>query len=402
MSPLASGRSAMGAVLGAQFFTSLADNALLIVAIGLLLERAAPAWMTPALPICLYVSYVALAPYAGVLADAFPKGRVMLLANAVKLGACLLLAAGLHPLMAFGAIGVIGVSYGPAKYGILAELVQPAELVKANAWIEMSTVAAIIGGTALGGLLLAPAFAIGPHSATLAIVAMYSVSVLFAAAIPTGAASRFEIGVRAAGFRRAFAMLWRDPEGRISLAVTSLFWAVAAALQFLVIQWAGTVLGLALSGSVLLQCFLAVGMVAGSAGVARYVSAARAMAVLPMGVALGAAILAMTLVSSLWLACAMLFLTGIVAGIVLVPMNTLLQQRGAALMAPGVSIAVQSFNENLASLVFLAAYGALLVLDAPVRAILASFGVLVIALVLLIMRWHRAGARASGLAGQRS
>ncbi len=402
MSQLASGRSAMGAVLGAQFFTSLADNALLIVAIGLLLERAAPSWMTPALRICLYVSYVVLAPYAGVLADAFPKGRVMLLANAVKLGACLLLAAGLHPLLAFGAIGVVGVSYGPAKYGILAELVPPAELIKANAWIEMSTVAAIIGGTALGGLLLAPAFAIGPHSAALAIVAMYAVSALFAAAIPTGAAARIEIGVRAAGFWRAFAILWRDPEGRISLAVTSLFWAVAAALQFLVIQWAGRVLDLALSGSALLQCFLAVGMVAGSAGVARYVSAARAMVVLLMGVALGAAILAMTLVSSLWLACAMLFLTGIVAGIVLVPMNTLLQQRGAALMPPGVSIAVQGFNENLASLVCLAAYGALLVLDAPVRAILASFGVLVIALVLLIMRWHRAGACASGLAGERS
>ena len=161
-------------------------------------------------------------------------------------------------------------------------------------------------------------------------------------------------------------------------------------------------LGLTLSQSALMQCFLAVGMVAGAAGVARFVATARALAVLPAGLALGAAILAMTLVSGLWLACVLLFVAGIVAGIVLVPMNALLQQRGEALMAPGVSIAVQAFNENLASLVFLAAYGALLVADVPVRAIMAGFGVLVIALMLAIMRWHRAGNRRGAVpAGQR-
>ena len=403
-------RRAMHAVLGAQFFTSLADNALLIVAIGLLAERAAPSWMTPALRICLYVSYVLLAPFAGALADAFPKGRVMLLANLVKLGACLLLAFNAHPLLAFGAIGVVGVTYGPAKYGILAELVPAEQLVAANAWIEISTVASILGGTALGGLLLAPHGFMGglgspAHSASFAILMMYAVSALFAAAIPAaGAAAHVDKArmlARAAGFWRELALLWRDPDGKISLAVTTLFWAVAAALQFLVIQWAGTVLGLSLSQSALMQCFLAVGMVAGAAGVARCVATAQAMRVLPAGLALGAAILLMTMVSGLWLACALLFATGIVAGIVLVPMNALLQQRGEALMAPGVSIAVQSFNENLASLVFLAAYGALLMAEVPVRAIMAGFGVLVVALMLAIMRWRRTGGRRGGVfAGQ--
>jgi MFS family permease len=394
-------KRAMRAVLGAQFFTSLADNALLIVAIGLLVERAAPAWMTPALRICLYLAYVVLAPFAGVLADAFPKGRVMLASNVVKLGACLLLAVDAHPLLAFGAIGVIGVTYGPAKYGILAELVPAEELVKANAWIEMSTVASILGGTALGGLLLAPPYAVASpaHSASLAIAGVYVVSALFAAAIPASAAARS--GPRPTGFWRDLALLWRDPAGKISLAVTTLFWAVAAALQFLVIQWAGAVLGLTLSQSALMQCFLAVGMVAGAAGVARWVPTARAMVVLPGGLALGAAILSMTLVTDLWPACAMLLVTGIVAGIVLVPMNALLQQRGDALMGPGVSIAVQSFNENLASLALLAAYGALLVLDVPVRAILAGFGVLVLVLMAAIMRWHGGRAREASLAGQR-
>jgi LPLT family lysophospholipid transporter-like MFS transporter len=394
-------RRAMRAVIGAQFFSALADNALLIVAIGLLQERAAPAWMTPALRICLYAAYVLLAPFAGALADAFPKGLVMLASNLVKLFACLLMAAGAHPLLAFGAIGVVGVTYGPAKYGILAELVAPARLVSANAWIEMSTVAAILGGAVLGALLLTPAHVIagidGPaHSACVALLGVYAVAALFAAAIP---AARVKARGEPAGFRRELALLWRDPHGRISLAVTALFWAVAAALQFLVIQWAGEVLGLTLSQAALMQCLLAAGMVAGAAGAGRFVAAPRAMAVLPGGLLLGAAMLAMALVGSLWLACAMLLATGVVAGIVLVPMNALLQQRGNALMAPGGSIAVQAFNENLAALVLLAVYCALLVLAVPARAIVAGFGALVVALVLAIMRWRRAGGVA--LAGQR-
>jgi LPLT family lysophospholipid transporter-like MFS transporter len=403
-------RRAIRAVLGAQFFTSLADNALLFVAIALLAERAAPSWMTPALKVSLYASYVLLAPYAGALADAFPKGRVMLVSNVVKLGACLLLAFNAHPLLAFGAIGAVGVTYGPAKYGILAELVPVQQLVTANAWIEILTVASILGGTALGGYLVAPnAFAAGPgspaHSASFAILGVYAVAALCAALIPrvtakqgadAGAAlERPGLHLQAAGFWRHLGLLWRDGDGKISLAVTTLFWAVAAALQFLVLQWAATVLGLSLSQSALMQGCLALGMVAGAVVVARYVATARAMAVLPAGLALGAAIVLMTQVSGLWIACALLFVTGIVAGIVVVPMNALLQQRGEALMGAGVSIAVQSFNENLASLVFLAAYGALLMADFPVRDIMNGFGVLVIVTMLAIMRWRRVGVASS-------
>jgi LPLT family lysophospholipid transporter-like MFS transporter len=404
-SPRLSTGRAIRVVLGAQFFASLADNALLFVAIALLVERAAPTWMTPALKVSLYASYVLLAPYAGALADAFPKGRVMLLSTIVKLGACLLLAFNAHPLLAFGAIGAVGVTYGPAKYGILAELVPAEELVAANAWIEILTVASILGGTALGGWLVAPnAFTAGPgspaHNASFAILGVYAIAALCAAAIPripaVAGAGPGQRGVRgrAAGFWGQLALLWRDGDGKISLAVTTLFWAVAAALQFLVLQWAATVLGLSLSQSALIQCCLALGMVAGAFVVARFVSTARAMAVLPAGLALGGAIVLMTQVSGLWIACALLFVTGIVAGIVVVPMNALLQERGEALMGAGVSIAVQSFNENLASLVFLAAYGALLMADFPVRDIMNGFGVLVIVAMLAIMRWRRAGLTA--------
>lgn len=384
-------RPAVGPLLGAQLFTALGDNALLIVAIALLEEGGAAAWMSPALRICLYLSYVALAPFAGALADRLPKGRVIALVNLAKLGGCVALCAGIHPLAAFGAIGLAGVYYGPAKYGILAELVPSADLVQANAWIEVATVCAILGGAAVGAALLeAPLWIGATHTVTrqasLLLGALFVAAALCARAIPATARAAARERDALARFGRQLGALWRDPQGQVSLAVTALFWAVAAVLQFLVIRWAESVLKLSVGDAALLQCCLAVGVVAGSLGVARFVDARAALRVLPAGVALGVAIMLVSQVTRLASACAALFVTGIVAGIVMVPMNALLQERGQALMRPGASIAVQSFSENLASLVFLAAYGLLLTAAIPVPAIIIGFGLAVTALMLFIAK----------------
>lgn len=383
-------RPAVGALLGAQLFTALGDNALLIVAIALLEQSGAAAWMSPALRICLYLSYVLLAPFAGRLADGMPKGRLIILVNLAKLGGCILLAARVHPLAAFGAIGLAGVCYGPAKYGILAELVPGADLVLANAWIEAATVGAILGGAALGAVLLKLPLWFGgldtaARQASLLLGPLFALAALWAAGIPATACSQARETRVLARFGRQLRALCADPQGRVSLAVTALFWAVAAVLQFLVIRWAETVLHLSLGQAALLQCCLAIGVVAGSLGVARFVAASGALRVLPAGVALGVAILLLSQVTQLWIACLALCASGIVAGVVLVPMNALLQQRGNALMPSGASIAVQGFSENLASLVFLAVYGLLLQLDVPVRSIIAGFGLLVAALMLLLL-----------------
>jgi MFS transporter, LPLT family, lysophospholipid transporter len=388
-------QGAVGPLLGAQFFGALGDNALLVVAIALLEESGAADWMSPALRICLYLSYVALAPFAGALADRVHKGRLVGLVNLAKLGGCVLMSARLHPLAAFGAVGLAGVYYGPAKYGILSELVPGADLVRANAWIEAATVSAILGGTALGAALLkAPLWLPGLHTVTrqasLLLGCCFAVAALWARAIPPtargaasgrGAASRRGALPR---FGRQVARLWRDPQARVSLGVTALFWAVAGVLQFLVIRWAEVVLHLSIGGGALLQCCLAVGVVAGSLVVVRFVPTGAALRVLPVGMALGVAVMLVSQVSRLPLACAALFAAGILAGAVLVPMNALLQERGLALMRPGASIAVQSFSENLASLLFMAAYGLLLKAAIPVPVIIAGFGVTITTLMLLI------------------
>jgi hypothetical protein len=284
-----------------------------------------------------------------------------------------------------------GVFYGPAKYGILAELVPSADLVLANAWIEVATVSAILGGTALGATLLKVRLWIGgldtaPRQASLLLGSLFALAALCGCAIPpTSCSKAHEDGV-AARFVRQLAALWHDPQGQVSLAVTVLFWAVAAVLQFLVIRWAESVLRLSLGEAALLQCCMAAGVVAGALGVARCVSASSAARVLPAGVILGLAIVLVSQVEQLWIACVALCAIGIVAGVLMVPMNALLQQRGNALMRPGESIAVQSFSENLASLASLAVYGLLLTLAVPVRAIIVGFGVLIAGLMLMIWR----------------
>jgi MFS family permease len=376
-------QGAVGPLLGAQFFGALGDNALLVVAIALLEDSGAADWMSPALRICLYLSYVVLAPFAGALADRVNKGRLVGLVNLAKLGGCVLLSAGLHPLAVFGAVGLAGVYYGPAKYGILSELVPGADLVRANAWIEVATVSAILGGTAAGAALLkAPLWLPGQHSVLLGCT--FAIAALWARAIPATARVASPGHGAVPRFARQVARLWRDPQARVSLGVTTLFWAVAGVLQFLVIRWAEVVLELSVGAAALLQCCLAVGVVAGSLAVARFVAADTALRVLPGGVALGVAVMLVSQVSRLSTACAALFATGVLAGAVMVPMNALLQERGLALMRPGASIAVQSFSENLASLVFLAAYGLLLKAALPVPVIIAGFGMAIIALMLLI------------------
>ena len=385
-------------VVAAQFFSSLADSALLIAAIGLLIEQHAAAWTTPALRVFFYFPYLLLAAFAGAVADYFPKGRVMFGTNLVKLGGCALLLAQVHPLLASAVVGFGAAAYSPAKYGILPELFPPAALVGANAWIEVSTVVSILLGVGLGSLLIAPGSAV-PHllaapaaNATLLISVLYGIAAVFAAAIPRIATHRAvpiaHPWILLREFRRALCVLGRDPQGQISLAVTSLFWGASATLQFLILSWAAQALGLPLAEAALLQIAVALGMILGAMAAARWIPLHRTLSLLPTGVAIGVAVLLMTLVTQVWVAAALLLVIGVLAGLFIVPMNALLQHRGQALMPTGQTIAVQNFNENLASLAMLAVYGALLYLDAPITALIIGFGVFVTLAMLLIVARH--------------
>lgn len=415
-------------IMAAQFFSSLADNALLIAAIALLNDLHAPAWMTPLLKLFFVLSYVVLAAFVGAFADSMLKGKVMFITNTIKVIGCLTMLFGAHPLLAYAIVGFGAAAYSPAKYGILTELLPAEKLVAANGWIEGTTVSSIILGTVLGGVLISPHIAERMISASLpgvlsnadaaifVITGVYVVAALFNLRIPdTGARYPAQTGnpvQLVKEFADCFTTLWNDKLGQISLAVTTLFWGAGATLQFLVLKWAEVSLGMTLSQGAILQAIFAVGVALGAVAAAARIPLRRSLSVLPVGIAMGVGVMLMAFYTRnifpahwgihvgahhwpAYLIFAYVFLVtvGLLAGFFVVPMNALLQHRGHVLLSAGHSIAVQNFNENLSVLLMLCLYATLVWLKVPVDIVIILFGAFVCLAMLLVMRHHRANQR---------
>jgi LPLT family lysophospholipid transporter-like MFS transporter len=394
-------------IMAAQFFSSLADNALLFVAISLLVAMDAPASLTPLLKLSFVLFYVLLAAFVGAFADALNKGRVMFIANIIKVFGCALMFFTVHPLIAYAVVGFGAAVYSPAKYGILTELLPPEKLVPANGWIEGLTVMSIIFGTVLGGTLVSPrgsgfllSFDVLPgmgidtpaEAAMAVVVAIYILAAIFNLRIPdTGA--RYEHQERnpiklITDFANCSVTLWRDKLGQISLAVTTLFWGAGATLQFIVLKWAEASLGLPLNEATNLIGVVAIGVALGAAMAARMIPLRKSLSVIPMGIIMGLVVTSMVFVKSVTLAYPLLAFIGFLSGFFVVPMNALLQHRGHVLMSAGHSIAVQNFNENLSILTMLAAYAVMITLNLDLNIIIVIFGLSVAGIMLLIQRRH--------------
>lgn len=411
-------------VLGAQFFSSLADNALLIAAIALLTSLAAPDWMTPLLRLAFVLSYILLAAWVGVLSDMWPKGRVMFVTNLIKIVGCLLLLFGSHPLLAYGVVGAGAAAYSPAKYGILSEILPPEKLVAANGWMEGLTVISIILGIVLGGVLVDPVvgealvdFAHVPvvGQTTLADAAIAVVTLVYVVAAlinlkirDTGAKypnARFNALGNVITFAKTCKTIFTDTFCVSSLLVTTLFWGTGAVLQFLVLRWADERLGLPLSQASMLQAVVSVGIAFGAVLAARFVPIHRAFHVLWTGVAMGLAVAAMSFYSesfvpgavtigaesvrvSVLVACLMMIVVGTLAGLFLVPMNAVFQRRGQLLLSSGQAVAVQNLSENTMILTMLGIYALLVKLELSVLATMCAFG-LFLAVAMATILYHR-------------
>ncbi|MEN9419662.1 MAG: hypothetical protein RI988_3283 [Pseudomonadota bacterium] len=391
-------------IIAAQFCSAFADNALLIVGIALLAEQGLPPWWAPMLRFGFTLAYVLLAPGLGPLADAMPKARLMAWMNGVKLAGAGLLVSGVHPGFAFALIGLGAAAYAPAKYGLITEIVPPRKLVVANGWIEVTVVGAALLGAVLGGLLVSPllvdadwaraatqalaaATADGHRTAYAAslvlVIGLYALASLLNLGIPDSGARypRHPASARALlrDYTTAHRTLWRDPEGGLSLAVTTVVWGVGATLQFVVLRWATEVMGLPLDRAAYLLAVVAVGMVAGAAAAGRFVPLSHARRMLPLGIALGLMLPIMAVVDSLWVALPLLALVGAAGGLLVVPMNALLQHRGATVLSAGRSIAVQGFNENASVLAMLGTYSLLVRAEVPIVPLMAGFGLMIAA-----------------------
>jgi LPLT family lysophospholipid transporter-like MFS transporter len=395
-------------IMSAQFFSSLADSALLVAAIELLKTGGAPSWHIPALTPMFALFYVLLAPLVGALADAVPKGKVMFLANAIKVVGCLLMLFGASPLLSYGIVGLGAAAYSPAKYGILTEFLPNSQLVKANGWIEGLTILSIILGFVLGGQLLGhvvsrqllsfdfplidTGISTAPEAAVALIVTLYVIAALFNLRIPRTEAPLQplapSIAVLIRDFSNCNARLWSDRLGQISLATTTLFWGVSGNLRVIVFAWAAVALGYTTKDASALVGVVAIGTAAGAVLASMRMRLDQATRVIPLGIAMGLLVIGLDVIRSAWVAAPFLILLGAIGGYLVVPMNALLQHRGANLMGAGRSIAVQNFNEQACILGLGAFYTGMTRFGLSAFTAITIFGVLVAAMMWLIRRWH--------------
>lgn len=400
-------------IMAAQFFSALADNALLIAAIAILRDLQSPAEYEPLLKTFFTVSYVALAAFVGAFADSMPKWRVMFISNGIKIFGCSLMFFDLHPLLAYAVVGLGAAAYSPAKYGILTEYLPHRQLVIANGWIEGLTVAAIVLGVVLGGLMINPTIAQNLLSLDLPVIdtgidnvaemsllligGLYVVAALFNLYVPDTGVDHKPLKKNPIylfhEFKHCVSLLWRDKLGQISLAVTTLFWGAGATLQFIVIEWSKVALNLDLSKASMLQGVVAVGVAIGAVLAARVITLRKAVRVIPLGIAMGIIVLIMVVVRDAWIAMVLMVLIGMLSGFFVVPMNALLQHRGHILMGAGHSIAVQNFNENIAILIMTGTYSVLVMVGLHIYWVIAMFGLFVAGAMLLIQRHHVANQR---------
>jgi MFS family permease len=396
-------------LISAQFASGLADNALLILGIAFLHEQGYPGWWAPLLKFSFTLSYVFLAPLMGPLADAFSKAKLMACMNALKVVGVAFIFTSFHPMLAFAIAGMAASAYAPAKYGLVTETVPADQLVKANGWLEVTVVMAVILGTACGGLLVASKSFVWMSTLNLSfiellglsletqyagpllsLIVIYSIAGLLNFGIPSVNIRYVQQSMKPIALFKNFIqsnrILWQDPVGKLSLAVTTLFWGIGAVVQFAVLLWAKESLNMPLEQASLLQAVVAFGVIFGAGMAGHCVALQNAYKVLPLGLWLGLSLPALAFSTSLWMAIPLMLITGFAGGMLMVPMNALLQNRGYTLLTAGRSIAVQGFNENASVMVMLGVYSGLLALELPLQWVMVIMGSVMTLGIIYLMR----------------
>ncbi len=389
----------MMAVLLAQFLSALADNAILIAAIAIVKSQGLPN-LVPLLQESFVVPFILLAPFVGQIADGFPKGRVMLVANLLKLSGALAMVAGINPLTAYGMIGIGAAMYSPAKYGILAQMFGPSRLVRANGMMEGSTIVAILFGVVLGGWLADHSL----QAAFTGVVAAYglaAVANLFIPALPAeNAGVSFHPWLLLKKFAASLSVMLKNPDARFSLLGTSVFWGSGTTLRLMLFAWVPAALLITDNQTPAnLMGAVSIGIVLGAAGAGLWISLANVNRALIGGLLLGVVILALAFVHDLTIAYAMMVAIGICGGSFVVPLNALLQERGHESIGAGNALAVQNFAENIAMLLFVGGYSLATAAGVPVAASVTVFGLVMLLVIgaLAVFRVKRTGSQAAPL-----
>ncbi|EAA3889229.1 lysophospholipid transporter LplT [Salmonella enterica subsp. enterica serovar Typhimurium] len=380
----------MLSVIVAQFLSAFGDNALLFATLALLKAQFYPDWSQPVLQMVFVGAYILFAPFVGQIADSFAKGRVMMVANGLKLAGAAGICLGINPFVGYTLVGIGAAAYSPAKYGILGELTTGDKLVKANGLMEASTIAAILLGSVAGGVLADWHVIAALVACALAYAGAVAANLFIPKLVAARPGQSWRLSAMTRSFFSACLVLWRNGETRFSLVGTGLFWGAGVTLRFLLVLWVPVALGITDNATpTYLNAMVAVGIVVGAGAAAKLVTLETVSRCMPAGILIGVVVAIFSLQHALLPAYALLLLIGMLGGFFVVPLNALLQERGKKSVGAGNAIAVQNLGENSAMLLMLGLYSLAVLVGVPAVAIGIGFGVLFALAIAALWIWQR-------------
>ncbi|EDE5668357.1 lysophospholipid transporter LplT [Salmonella enterica subsp. enterica serovar Enteritidis] len=380
----------MLSVIVAQFLSAFGDNALLFATLALLKAQFYPDWSQPVLQMVFVGAYILFAPFVGQIADSFAKGRVMMVANGLKLAGAAGICLGVNPFVGYMLVGIGAAAYSPAKYGILGELTTGDKLVKANGLMEASTIAAILLGSVAGGVLADWHVIAALVACALAYAGAVAANLFIPKLVAARPGQSWRLSAMTRSFFSACVVLWRNGETRFSLVGTGLFWGAGVTLRFLLVLWVPVALGITDNATpTYLNAMVAVGIVVGAGAAAKLVTLETVSRCMPAGILIGVVVAIFSLQHALLPAYALLLLIGMLGGFFVVPLNALLQERGKKSVGAGNAIAVQNLGENSAMLLMLGLYSLAVLVGVPAVAIGIGFGVLFALAIAALWIWQR-------------
>lgn len=380
----------MLSVIVAQFLSAFGDNALLFATLALLKAQFYPDWSQPVLQMVFVGAYILFAPFVGQIADSFAKGRVMMVANGLKLAGAAGIRLGINPFVGYTLVGIGAAAYSPAKYGILGELTTGDKLVKANGLMEASTIAAILLGSVAGGVLADWHVIAALVACALAYAGAVAANLFIPKLVAARPGQSWRLSAMTRSFFSACVVLWRNGETRFSLVGTGLFWGAGVTLRFLLVLWVPVALGITDNATpTYLNAMVAVGIVVGAGAAAKLVTLETVSRCMPAGILIGVVVAIFSLQHALLPAYALLLLIGMLGGFFVVPLNALLQERGKKSVGAGNAIAVQNLGENSAMLLMLGLYSLAVLVGVPAVAIGIGFGVLFALAIAALWIWQR-------------
>ena len=357
--------SPLGALLSSQFLSAFVDNTLLFIAQAIIRRDGFPDYYLPLVQGLYLASYIVASPWVGVFSDYVPKARVLLYGNIIKALCLVGFLLGVNPALSYGIFGLGSVIYSPAKYGILPFLTRNEhKLMRANSWMEGTTIVAILSGSVLGATL-------SDYSIPLACVVgmlLYAGSIAFTWLIPLNPGSGHRPRLNQIGeFFADIKLFMTHVDARFSVIGSAFFWTVSNILRLGMFVWVPEALGLAGNKPVsLLMAVIGVGIGIGAFMAPKFVSVRTYRRAILFGIIMGITVMVLSYVHTLNIAVGLIFIVGLLGGLYIVPVNTLNEYLGDGTIGTGRATTVQNFAENMFMLMGTGAYTFAEQIDIPI------------------------------------